>query len=75
MDNKITKGVSKSLSYILRHSPETIKLKLDENGWAKVDELIARFDLYDLKLDFELLEYIVEHNDKKGLHLTQIKPK
>ncbi len=75
MDNKITKGVSKSLSYILRHSPETIKLKLDENGWAKVDELIARFDLYDLKLDFELLEYIVEHNDKKRFAFNADKTK
>ena len=35
MDIKIAKGISKLLSYILRHSPETIKLKLDENGWAE----------------------------------------
>ncbi|SFA45461.1 putative RNA 2'-phosphotransferase [Pedobacter suwonensis] len=75
MDNKITKGISKSLSYILRHSPETIKLKLDENGWAEVDELIARFDLYDLKLDFELLEYVVEHNDKKRFAFNADKTK
>lgn len=65
MDNKITKGISKLLSYILRHSPETIGLKLDENGWADVDELIAKFDLYERRIDFELLDYIVENNDKK----------
>jgi putative RNA 2'-phosphotransferase len=65
MDNKITKGISKLLSYILRHSPETIGLKLDENGWADVNELIAKFDLYDKRIDFELLDYIVENNDKK----------
>jgi putative RNA 2'-phosphotransferase len=65
MDNKITKGISKLLSYILRHLPETIGLKLDENGWADVNELIAKFDLYDRKIDFEQLDYIVENNDKK----------
>lgn len=75
MDNKITKGISKSLSYILRHSPETIKLKLDENGWADVDELIAKFDLYELKLDFELLEYVVKNNDKKRFAFNTDKTK
>lgn len=75
MDNKITKGISKLLSYILRHSPETIGLKLDENGWAEVDELIAKFDLYDRRIDFELLEYIVENNDKKRFAFSGDKTK
>ena len=73
MDTKITKGISKLLSYILRHSPETIKLKLDENGWADVSELIAKFDLYDLTLDFELLQYVVENNDKKRFAFNEDK--
>jgi len=73
MDTKITKGISKLLSYILRHSPETIKLKLDENGWADVNELIAKFDLYDLTLDFELLQYVVENNDKKRFAFNEEK--
>lgn len=73
MDSKITKGISKLLSYILRHSPETIKLKLDENGWADVNELIDKFDLYNLKIDFEQLEYIVENNDKKRFAFNEDK--
>ncbi|WP_316827705.1 RNA 2'-phosphotransferase [Pedobacter miscanthi] len=75
MDTKITKGISKLLSYILRHSPETIKLKLDENGWADVNELIAKFDLYDLTLDFDLLKYVVENNDKKRFAFNEDKTK
>ncbi|WP_426328341.1 RNA 2'-phosphotransferase [Pedobacter sp. R-06] len=75
MDNKITKGISKLLSYILRHSPETISLKLDENGWADVNELMAKFDLYDNRIDFELLEYIVENNDKKRFAFNNDKTK
>lgn len=73
MDTKIPKGISKLLSYILRHSPETIKLKLDENGWADVNELIAKFDLYDLTLDLELLQYVVENNDKKRFAFNEDK--
>ncbi|WP_223833569.1 RNA 2'-phosphotransferase [Pedobacter riviphilus] len=75
MDNKIIKGISKLLSYILRHSPETIGLELDENGWADVNELIAKFDLYDRRIDFEQLDYIVENNDKKRFAFNDDKTK
>ena len=34
-------NTSKYLSLILRHKPETIGIRLDEHGWANVDELIA----------------------------------
>ena len=30
------KNLSKFLSLILRHKPETVGLKLDENGWETV---------------------------------------
>ena len=33
--------ISRYLSLILRHHPETIGITLDEHGWADVDELIA----------------------------------
>lgn len=33
------KKISKFLSLVFRHQPETIDLILDENGWANVDEL------------------------------------
>ena len=43
-----TKGpeirTGKFLSLVLRHKPETIGLKLDKNGWADVDELLAEID-------------------------------
>ena len=42
MNENIEKTVSKCLSLVLRHSPEKIGLKLDENGWADVDELILK---------------------------------
>lgn len=33
--------VSKFLSYVLRHQPESIGLTLDCEGWANLDSLIA----------------------------------
>jgi putative RNA 2'-phosphotransferase len=34
------KRLSKFLSLILRHKPETIGISLDEHGWADLDELL-----------------------------------
>ena len=39
---KSLKQISKFLSYILRHHPEAIGLTLDVNGWADIDELLAK---------------------------------
>ena len=57
---KELKKKSKFLSLVLRHKPETIDLKLDENGWADVQELLDK-----TRLDPEELKEIVETNDKK----------
>lgn len=39
MNKRLTK-ISKYLSFILRHHPESIGLALDSERWAKVDELV-----------------------------------
>lgn len=65
MKEKDTKNISKFLSLVLRHAPETIALELDKNGWANVDELISKCNQFGKELDFELLEEVVATNDKK----------
>ena len=40
MDNDVKLG--RFISLILRHKPETINIKLDENGWADTKELIEK---------------------------------
>ena len=35
------RDVSKYMSLILRHKPETIGISLDEHGWANVEDLIT----------------------------------
>jgi putative RNA 2'-phosphotransferase len=39
MNNKLAR-ISKFLSLVLHHKPETIGLSLDQGGWAQVDELL-----------------------------------
>jgi putative RNA 2'-phosphotransferase len=42
MKEKDRNRISKFLSLVLRHKPEIIGLRLDENGWADVEELMER---------------------------------
>ncbi|MAT97405.1 MAG: RNA 2'-phosphotransferase [Anaerolineaceae bacterium] len=62
------KRVSKYLSFILRHRPETIGLTLDANGWASIDELINKTTQYELTP--ALIATIVQTNDKQRFSLS-----
>ena len=68
--------MGKFLALILRHQPETIGLKLDSNGWADVQELIDLSNSYQkaegyTPLTMELLDEIVETNDKKRFEYSE----
>jgi putative RNA 2'-phosphotransferase len=70
MDKRLVK-VSKFLSLVLRHAPETINLTLDKNGWARVDELIAAANRAGVDLDEKLLNEVVGQNDKKRFAFSE----
>jgi len=59
------KKISKFLSLVLRHKPEIMDLKLDENGWASVAELIINGRKHFRELDIDLLKDVVANNDKQ----------
>jgi putative RNA 2'-phosphotransferase len=62
---------SKFLSLVLRHSPETIKLCLDKNGWANIDQLINNANKYrNMDLTIDLIKTIVKTNDKQRYILS-----
>lgn len=63
--------VSKFLSLILRHQPETIGLALDENGWAEIDVLIERANKKGQRLTRALLDHVVSDNDKKRFAISE----
>jgi putative RNA 2'-phosphotransferase len=56
---------SKFLSLVLRHDPARIGLRLDEAGWADVDELLARAGEAGMPLTWASLREVVEQNDKQ----------
>lgn len=58
-------STSKFLSYVLRHQPDAIGLKLDGEGWAEVSELIRLANSNGRNLTTELIEEVVRTNDKK----------
>ena len=58
--------LSKFLSLILRHHPETVGITLDPHGWADVDELILKVNQAGrYALDKVLLEEIVRTDNKQ----------
>ncbi|MFY7963946.1 MAG: RNA 2'-phosphotransferase [Chitinophagaceae bacterium] len=74
MDKEL-KHISKLMSLVLRHKPEDIDLHLDENGWADVEELINKINAKNYQLTSDLLDFIVDHNDKKRFSLNINKTK
>ncbi len=60
---------SKFLSLVLRHQPEAIGLALDPQGWADIDELLARAAEHGTVLTRAALLEIVALNDKKRFAL------
>lgn len=58
-------NISKYMSLILRHKPEVIGIKLDEHGWANVDDLINGIEKDNHGFDFELLKKIVKTDNKQ----------
>lgn len=58
------KNLSKRLSFVLRHKPESLGIVLDENGYADVVELIEKFNNNGDKIDFFALTAIVDGDAK-----------
>lgn len=63
-NNDYTK-LSKFLSLILRHKPETIEIQLDSNGWAVVEDLIIKINESGRNLNINILDKIVADDSKK----------
>lgn len=66
------KDVSKYISLILRHKPETIGITLDEHGWADVAALIEGINKTN-PFSMEMLEHIVETDEKQRYSFNEDK--
>ena len=56
---------SKFLSLVLRHSPQSIGLKLDGAGWAPTQELLACLQKSRYPMGLELLQQVVAADSKQ----------
>jgi putative RNA 2'-phosphotransferase len=71
--DKQSAHISKFLSLVLRHKPQEIGLQLNEEGWANVKELIEKINVTGTALDFNLLQTVVDTNDKKRFAFNEDK--
>lgn len=68
--SKEHKKISKWLSLILRHKPEAVGIALDNEGWAELDTLIRAMRKQNLGVTHELIEKVVETNDKQRFRIS-----
>jgi putative RNA 2'-phosphotransferase len=63
-------SLSKFLSFVLRHEPEAIELRLDPQGWAEIEELLARCQAHGKALSRPILEEIVATSPKRRFAIS-----
>jgi putative RNA 2'-phosphotransferase len=62
--------LSKFLSFVLRHKPDSIGLVLDQRGWASIEDLIEKGNAAGTSFGRADLLSVVETSDKKRFSLS-----
>lgn len=70
MNAEKRKRISKGLSYVLRHQPDSVGLELTEGGWIEVETLIRAFNESGKPLTLEVLHEVVAENDKQRFEFS-----
>lgn len=64
--------ISKRLSYVLRHRPEKFNIKLDDEGWANVQDIIDNCqEGFEIRFKLDDLFEVVRSNDKQRFKLNE----
>ncbi|MBL8018668.1 MAG: RNA 2'-phosphotransferase [Leptospirales bacterium] len=67
----MSQRISKFLSLVLRHKPDTIGLNLDKNGWADIEELLSLArENAKIDLDYGTLAQVVAQSDKQRFKIS-----
>ncbi|MGQ3215182.1 MAG: RNA 2'-phosphotransferase [Shinella sp.] len=66
----MSKNISKFLSLVLRHEPQSIGIELDAGGWVSVDDLIVQARRAGVDIDDDALRTVVAESDKKRFTLS-----
>lgn len=71
MDTETRKRISKRLSYVLRHRPDSIGLELQQGGWLAVEQLLAALGQHGKLVTREMLDSAVAKNDKQRFEFSE----
>ncbi len=63
-------GISKRLSYVLRHRPDSIGVQLDDAGWVEIEQLLDGLALHGMAISLELLTEVVDTNPKQRFEFS-----
>jgi putative RNA 2'-phosphotransferase len=63
-------GISRYLSYVLRHDPGAIGIELDAGGWVGADVLLAALAAHGRPMSADTLRAVVAGTDKVRLQLV-----
>ncbi|WP_138431028.1 RNA 2'-phosphotransferase [Fodinibius saliphilus] len=64
------KSLSKFLSYVLRHHPDSIGVDIDKNGWVAISELIQKAENEGRIFGKEQLYQVLEYGEKQRFILS-----
>lgn len=70
MATRDLKSVSKFLSYVLRHHPESIGLDLDRHGWAHLPDLIEKAKRNGKNISTKRIRKVMEHGEKQRFRIS-----
>lgn len=62
--------ISKRLSFILRHKPESVGLSLADGGWVGVDDLLRAMARAGMPLKRKVLDEVVAQSDKQRFEFS-----
>ena len=65
MDEKTRTSLSKFLSLVLRHEPETIGLELNAQGWVAIETLLVQCSAYGRDITRAMLDEVVATSPKR----------
>ncbi len=58
-------ALSKQMSRVLRHRPDSAGLRLDKHGWCNVEDLLRGLERLGMPTTREQMEQVVQENDKQ----------
>lgn len=64
------KKISKSMSYVLRHRPDSIGIELEDGGWVPVETLLEAFARSGTLYTRSLIEQVVAGSNKQRFEFS-----